>query len=134
HHPHVPGVVPGGGLSLDGTRWIACRPGFFLPVRVLSRFFRRTRGHSCAARASVAGDDCSLRMSAVRHDAPGVLGTAQGVGDAANRLLAAVLLALRVVAAMAAFAFRTQTFSGGEHRACPAAFDRPRLRGRSDVL
>jgi hypothetical protein len=42
HHPHVHCVVPGGGLSLDGTRWIACRPGFFLPVRVLSRFFRRT--------------------------------------------------------------------------------------------
>jgi hypothetical protein len=34
-------VVPGGGLSLDGTRWVACRPGFFLPVRVLSRLFRR---------------------------------------------------------------------------------------------
>jgi hypothetical protein len=34
-------VVPGGGPSLDGTRWIACRPGFFLPVRVLSRLFRR---------------------------------------------------------------------------------------------
>jgi len=42
HHPHVHCVVPGGGLSLDGTRWIACRPGFFLPVRVLSRLFRRT--------------------------------------------------------------------------------------------
>ena len=41
HHPHVHCVVPGGGLSLDGTRWIACRPGFFLPVRVLSRHFRR---------------------------------------------------------------------------------------------
>jgi len=41
HHPHVHGVVPGGGLSLDGERWIACRPGFFLPVRVLSRLFRR---------------------------------------------------------------------------------------------
>jgi len=34
-------IVPGGGISLDGTRWIACRPGFFLPVRVLSRLFRR---------------------------------------------------------------------------------------------
>jgi hypothetical protein len=33
--------VPGGGLSPDGTEWIACRPGFFLPVRVLSRWFRR---------------------------------------------------------------------------------------------
>src|SRR4029077_1161351 len=41
HHPHVHGIVPGGGLSLDGERWIACRPGFFLSVRVLSRLFRR---------------------------------------------------------------------------------------------
>ena len=41
HHPHVHGIVPGGGLSPDGSRWVACRPGFFLPVRVLSRLFRR---------------------------------------------------------------------------------------------
>jgi hypothetical protein len=41
HHPHVHGIVPGGGLSPDGQRWVACRPGFFLPVRVLSRLFRR---------------------------------------------------------------------------------------------
>jgi len=41
HHPHVHCIVPGGGLSADGTRWIACRKGFFLPVRVLSRLFRR---------------------------------------------------------------------------------------------
>jgi hypothetical protein len=41
HHPHLHCVVPGGGLSPDGTRWIACKPGFFLPVRVLSRLFRR---------------------------------------------------------------------------------------------
>lgn len=41
HHPHIHCVVPGGGPSLDQTRWIACRPGFFLPVRVLSRLFRR---------------------------------------------------------------------------------------------
>ncbi len=41
HHPHVHCVVPGGGPSLDGTHWVACRPGFFLPVRVLSRLFRR---------------------------------------------------------------------------------------------
>jgi hypothetical protein len=40
HHPHVHCVVPGGGLSPDGSRWIACPPGFFLPVRVLSRVFR----------------------------------------------------------------------------------------------
>jgi hypothetical protein len=41
HHPHLHCVVPGGGLAPDGTRWVACRPGFFLPVRVLSRLFRR---------------------------------------------------------------------------------------------
>ena len=41
HHPHLHCVVPGGGLSADGTQWISCRPGFFLPVRVLSRLFRR---------------------------------------------------------------------------------------------
>jgi hypothetical protein len=41
HHPHVHIIVPGGGISPDGQRWIACRPGFFLPVRVLSRLFRR---------------------------------------------------------------------------------------------
>ena len=51
HHPHVHCIVPAGGISLDGSRWIACRPGFFLPVRVLSRLFRRlfleglARGH-----------------------------------------------------------------------------------------
>ena len=41
HHPHVHVIVPGGGLSRDGTRWIACRAGFFLPVKVLSQLFRR---------------------------------------------------------------------------------------------
>ncbi len=41
HHPHVHIIVPGGGLSTDGKRWIPCKPGFFLPVRVLSRLFRR---------------------------------------------------------------------------------------------
>jgi Putative transposase/Transposase zinc-binding domain len=41
HHPHVHMIVPGGGLSLDGERFIPCRRGFFLPVRVLSRLFRR---------------------------------------------------------------------------------------------
>jgi Putative transposase/Transposase zinc-binding domain len=41
HHPHVHVIVPGGGLSSDGLRWIACKRGFFLPVRVLSRLFRR---------------------------------------------------------------------------------------------
>ncbi len=41
HHPHLHMIVPGGGISLEGQRWIACRPTFFLPVRVLSRLFRR---------------------------------------------------------------------------------------------
>jgi hypothetical protein len=41
HHPHVHCIVPGGGISPDGKRWVSCRPGFFLPVRVLSRLFRR---------------------------------------------------------------------------------------------
>ncbi len=41
HHPHVHGIVPGGGLSPDRERWVACQRGFFLPVRVLSRLFRR---------------------------------------------------------------------------------------------
>ena len=41
HHPHLHMIVPGGGIAHDGKRWIACRPAFFLPVRVLSRLFRR---------------------------------------------------------------------------------------------
>src|SRR5262249_13860241 len=40
-HPHVHMIVPGGGISLDGPRWVRCKPGFLLPVRVLSRLFRR---------------------------------------------------------------------------------------------
>ena len=39
-HPHVHCVVPGGGISLEGNRWVSCRPGFFLPVRPLGRLFR----------------------------------------------------------------------------------------------
>ena len=58
HHPHVHCVVPGGGISRDGERWISCRPGFFLPVRVLSRLFRRLFLEKLAA-AHVAG---SLRF------------------------------------------------------------------------
>lgn len=41
HHPHLHCIVPGGGLSIDKQHWVACRSGFFLPVRVLSRLFRR---------------------------------------------------------------------------------------------
>jgi Putative transposase len=41
HHPHLHMIVPGGGLSIDGGRWISCKPNFLLPVRVLSKLFRR---------------------------------------------------------------------------------------------
>ncbi len=41
HHPHVHMIVPGGGISLDGSRWVSCRPGFFLPALVPSKLFRR---------------------------------------------------------------------------------------------
>ena len=50
HHPHVHMIVPGGGLSDDGRTWIACRPKFFLPVRVLSRLFRRLVDRDAARR------------------------------------------------------------------------------------
>ena len=49
HHPHVHMIAPGGGLSPDGTRWIACRRRFFLPVRVLSKLFRRMMLEKLAA-------------------------------------------------------------------------------------
>ena len=55
HHPHVHMIVPGGGISLDGERWVACRPGFLLPVRVLSKLFRRLL-LSKLAEAHAAGD------------------------------------------------------------------------------
>ena len=54
HHPHLHCIVPGGGIALDGERWVACRPGFFLPVRVLSRLFRR-RFLETLAKAHAAG-------------------------------------------------------------------------------
>lgn len=56
HHPHIHMIVPGGGLSPDGTSWVTCKPGFFLHVRVLSRLFRRLveifrRGEKPSSRA-----------------------------------------------------------------------------------
>jgi len=51
HHPHLHCVIPGGGLSADHSQWIACRPGFFLPVKVLSRLFRgKFIAYLCEAR------------------------------------------------------------------------------------
>ena len=41
HHPHVHMIVPGGGIALDGSRWLSCRSRFFLPWRVLAKLFRR---------------------------------------------------------------------------------------------
>ncbi len=49
HHPHVHMIVPGGGISPDGDRWIATKPNFFLPVFVLSRLFRRLMLEKLAA-------------------------------------------------------------------------------------
>jgi predicted Zn-ribbon and HTH transcriptional regulator len=65
HHPHVHMIVPGGGISLDDKRWVSCRPGFFLSVRVLSRLFRRLflekliAAHQ-AGRLSFFGDNIHL--------------------------------------------------------------------------
>jgi Putative transposase len=55
HHPHVHFLVPGGGIAPDGQSWIACRSGFFLPVRVLSRMFRGLFLHSLE-KAFTAGE------------------------------------------------------------------------------
>jgi hypothetical protein len=73
HHPHVHMIVPGGGISLKlapaeagGMRWVRCKPGFLLPVRVLSRLFRRlflaalADAHA-AARLAFFGEIASLR-------------------------------------------------------------------------
>jgi hypothetical protein len=77
HHPHLHCIVPGGGISLDGTRWLSCRRGFFLPVRVLSRLFRRlvleqlTAAHE-ARRLRFFGDLAHLaeRQAFAAHLAP----------------------------------------------------------------
>jgi hypothetical protein len=73
HHPHVHMIVPGGGLSLDGSRWVSCRPGFFLPVRVLSRLFRRlfleklVATHAAGLRSSSASTRRSPMHRPSRH-------------------------------------------------------------------
>jgi len=63
-HPHLHCIVPGGGISPDQTRWIACRPGFFLPVRVLSRCFRDA--FVCQLRDAFAAGE--LRLSGALAD------------------------------------------------------------------
>ena len=77
HHPHIHMIVPGGGISLDGERWIASRPAFLLPVRVLSKLFRRLflarliERHA-AGRLHFFGDQIRLsdRRTFLRHLAP----------------------------------------------------------------
>ena len=71
HHPHLHCVVPGGGLSPDGTRWVACHPGFFLPVRVLSRGGRpRSTIRTCTAWSSARA---LPRAQAVGRESPRLL-------------------------------------------------------------
>jgi hypothetical protein len=66
HHPHVHCVVPAGGIALDGSRWIRCRPGFFLPVRVLSRLYRG-KFLSLLNEAHRAGElECHGRLAQLR--------------------------------------------------------------------
>jgi hypothetical protein len=55
-------IVPGGGLSLDGKKWLASRPGFFLPVRVLSRLFRRLFSKCSLTRTPPAASRSSATM------------------------------------------------------------------------
>src|ERR1700732_1035788 len=61
HHPHVHMIVPGGGISLDGQRWVSCRPNFFLAVRVLSRLFRRLVLQMLIGPTRPAGSSSSAR-------------------------------------------------------------------------
>src|SRR5688572_11182294 len=66
HHPHVHMIVPGGGLSTNGPKWVACKPGFFVPVRVLSKLFRRLMLEKLAAahasgRLTFLGEHAGLR-------------------------------------------------------------------------
>ena len=110
HHPHVHVIVPGGGLSPDGSRWIACKPGFFLPVRVLSRLFRRLFLEGLAA----------LHMAG----RPAFLGDLAPLAD--QRAFDAVLTRAR----------RTECRVGGDvaiptpHRPGRAGFPHPVLHGR----
>ena len=75
-HPHLHCIIPGGGLSPDGSRWISCRPGFFLPVRILSRVFRGKFIESLKAASregkliGVKNDDAfnQLLDASVKHD------------------------------------------------------------------
>jgi Putative transposase/Transposase zinc-binding domain len=68
HHPHLHCLVPAGGLAVDGTAWVSCPKRFFLPVRVLSRFFRRT--FLTALRQAAAQERLSLQGQCQRWRVP----------------------------------------------------------------
>src|ERR671918_2832964 len=72
HHPHVHMIVPGGGIGLDGSRWVACKPGFFVPVRVLSKLFRRLMLESSPRRMPPAscGSSASTLISPLPMPSP----------------------------------------------------------------
>jgi hypothetical protein len=77
HHPHIHMIVPGGGISLDGERWVSSRPAFLLPVRVLAKLFRRLflaglQQLHAAGRLRFFGDQLALseRRAFLRHLAP----------------------------------------------------------------
>ena len=72
HHPHVHMIVPGGGISPDGERWVACRPGFLLPVRVLSKLFRRLflRSSPSCMPPAVSSSSAIVSASAVSATLP----------------------------------------------------------------
>jgi hypothetical protein len=65
HHPHLHCIVPGGGIALDGQRWVACQRGFFLPVRVLSRLFRRLFCDKLAAAHQAGALQCFAEHAAL---------------------------------------------------------------------
>ena len=77
HHPHIHMIVPGGGISLDGERWVSSRPAFLLPVRVLAKLFRQRflaglQQLHAAGRLRFFGDQLALieRRAFLRHLAP----------------------------------------------------------------
>ena len=72
HHPHLHMIVPGGGIALDGQRWVSGRPGFFLPVRVLSRLFRRLflKMLAAAHKAASTSSATTLHAPTPKHSPP----------------------------------------------------------------
>jgi hypothetical protein len=108
HHPHLHCVVPGGGLSADGERWVACRPGFFLHVRVLSLLFRRFLLHVLPS-----------GFQRIRHY--GILANRYRAANLARcrQLLAAPAPAVKLPDAALDYRDRYQQLTGKSLRDCP---------------